>query len=736
MAPTSRSRRAHAFSGLAVADRWQPALEGVGEPARLEGDRVSAEFFGVLGVAPALGRAFEAADEAPGSPPVVIVTAGFATRAFGSARAALDRSLTLDGDAYRIAGILPAGFENVLSPTADVWAPLRYRRQAPFQSREWGHHLRMVGRLAAGVSADAAREETVAIGGSPSEAFPRPAWASLAHGLSVTPLQDSVTRGIRPALLAILAAVLALLVIACINVANLLLARGVSRRAELAMRAALGAGRGRLARQLLTESALLALLGGAAGLGAAAAGTRMLVALAPQELPRLDAVRLDAAAFVFALFVTALVGIGTGLVPALRGARAELRSARRSGARATGAEAQLLRRGLVVTQVALALVLLVGAGLLLTSVQRLLATAPGFDASRVITMRIVATARRFQSNDAALRFFEQALEAVRQVPGVQEAALTSQLPLSGDLDSYGADFESRERGDQSATGAALRYAVTPGWFRTMRIPLLEGRLLSPEDRPGAPEAVLISESFAKRLFGDRSPLGQRVRFGPEQGRAGRPADVVVGVVGDVKQTSLALGPPDAFYVAMGQWPWVDAVQALVVRTDRDPAGLVPAIEDAVWSVDPTPPLVRVATMRKLLAASEARRRFALTIFTTFALAALVLAALGLYGVMAGSVAERTGELGLRSALGAPPRGAVTLVLGQGLKLAGLGIGIGAGIAAAATRGLEALLYGVTPLDARTYLGVIALLVACSLVACCLPAWRAARVDPSAALRAE
>jgi putative ABC transport system permease protein len=344
---------------------------------------------------------------------------------------------------------------------------------------------------------------------------------------------------------------------------------------------------------------------------------------------------------------------------------------------------------------------------------------------------------RFRSDAEALRLFQSALDAVRSVPGVVDAAFTTQLPLSGDSDYYGVRFESATQRSPSNDGGSLRYVVTPDYFRTMGIPLLGGRLLDRRDRPGAPEAVVLSESFAKRRFGDRDPIGERLRIGPETLDPERPWDVVVGVVGDVKQSSLdALTPPDAFYVAMGQWTWVDLVQSLVVRTKGDSPALVPAVKQAIWSVDSTPAITRIATMEDLLAASEAQRRFALTVFAAFAATALVLAALGLYGVIAGSVAERTREIGLRCALGSSPANILALVLRQGMTLAAIGVLIGLAAAIAASRGLEALLYEVTSLDPITYLGVISLLGAVSTLACWLPAERAARVDPTIALRSE
>jgi putative ABC transport system permease protein len=727
--------RSRSFESLAVSDRWQPALVGGGESEQLLGEAVSAGYFGVLGVAPTLGRDFDESDDVFRGPRVAIVSDGLAKRRFGGAIAILNRTIWLDDADYTVIGVMPPGFENVLAPAADVWVPRQFRAEAPFESGEWGHHMRMIGRLAPGVSIEQARTELSAIGGSQVAEFPRPPWALFESGLSVESLQGSVTAGARPVLVAIMGAVLLLLVIACANVTNLLLARGVARRSELAVRATLGAGRTRLMRQLLTESLLLAMLGGAVALGIALAGIQGIVALAPAGLPRIDAVQLDARAFLFTLAVTTLVGLIVGLAPALRGARPNLRLDLHAGTRAALGSHHVLRRVLVVTEVALALVLLVGAGLLLRSVDRLLSTMPGFDAATLLTMQIVATGYRDESPDATLQYFQSVLEAVRAVPGVTDAALTTQLPLSGDFDEYGLAFESSSQTPNDSPGA-LRYVVTPAWFRTMGIPLLQGRLLDAQDRPGAPEAVLLSESLAKRWFGDRNPIGERLRIGPEIGQPDRPWDVVVGVVGDVKQASLALGPPDAFYVTMGQWMWVDAVQSIVIRTDGDPAALVPAVKQAIWSVDSAPPIARIATMEELVAASEAERRFALMVFGIFAVAALVMAGLGLYGVIAGSVAERTREIGLRSALGATPAQILSLVVRQGMTLAAVGVAIGLAGAAAATRGLTTLLYGVTSLDPLTYGGTIVLLAAVCVASCWLPARRAARLDPTIALRGE
>jgi putative ABC transport system permease protein len=369
----------------------------------------------------------------------------------------------------------------------------------------------------------------------------------------------------------------------------------------------------------------------------------------------------------------------------------------------------------------------------LHSLERLFSVAPGFDSSHLLTMQVQESGHRFDTDSARDRFFTQALEAVRQVPGVTEAAFTSQLPLSGDFESYGVQFEAYPN---DTSEAAFRYAVSPDYFETMHIPLRQGRLLNERDRAGAPGAVLISESFAKRKFPGQDPIGKRARLGPDIGHADKPWDTIVGIVGDVKQTSLAVSEPDAFYTTTTQFAWVDNVQSLVVRARGDAAALAPAIRAAIWSADKDQPIVRVATMDNLLATSEAERRFALVLFESFALVALVLAAIGIYGVLSGSVTERTREIGVRAALGASRGNILGLVLRQGMTLATIGVVIGVGGAMAASQALVTLLFGVSQLDPVTYLGVIALLLVVSGIACWVPAWRAAQVDPSITLRAE
>ncbi len=725
---TDRNR---VFDALAVLRPWQPTLTGAAAPDRWDGQRVSAGYFRVLGVSPLIGRDFLPGEDRAGGPRVTILSHALWTERFGGDRGIVGRPVTLDGTAFTVIGVMPAAFENVLSPQAQAWAPLQYDASLPsFDGREWGHNLRLAARLRRGVGIEKARRDLDRIARDRVPEFARPAWASLEKGLSVLPLKDIVTAPVKPALRAVVGAVILLLLIACANVTNLLLARGAGRRGELAVRAALGASRGRLVRQLLMESLVLAVVGGAIGMAVSQAGVRALVMLSPPELPRTGAIHLDGAVFAFALGLTAVVGIVVGLVPALRASRSDLQGGLQESSTRTMGGSRGMHASLVVGEVALALVLLVGAGLLLRSLERLFAVSPGFDSSRLLTMQVQVSgvglddAKRY-------RFLSRALEAVRNVPGVDSAAFTSQLPLSGDLDEYGVHPESGGSESPDGDGSALRYAVSQGYIETMQIPLRRGRVLDEHDTAAAPKAVLVSESFAKRVFPGQDPLGRRIQFGPD-----RSWDTIVGVVGEVKQTSLALNRADAVYVPSPQWTWIDSRVSLVVRARGDAAALASAVRRAVWSIDKDQPVVRVATMEALLAASAAERRFALILFEAFAIVALVLAAAGIYGVLSGSVAERTREMGVRAALGATRRDLLAMVLAEGMRLTGLGVAIGVLTAAFGTRALVGMLFDVSPLDPGTYVGVIALLVGVAILACAVPARRAARADPAGSLRSE
>lgn len=723
--------RSHSFDSLAVFDgiAWQPTMTGPTQPERFDGQSVSSTFFKVLGVSPVLGRDFGPADDQFHGPNVVIVSHRLWKQRLSGDPGVIGREIRLDDNPYTVIGVMPPGFDNLLSPSTEIWKPLQFDTShiTQFDGKEWGHHLRMLGRLRSGVRVEQAKRELDAIAHNAIPDFPRARWAALRLGFIVDSMQDQVTRAIKPALLGVLGAVMLVLLIASVNVTNLLLARGARRRGEFAMRAALGAGRRRMVRQLLTESLLLALLGGALGIVVANFGIWALVALSPPGLPHVNAIGLDAPVFAFAFGVTALMGAVIGLIPALDASRTDLVAGMQESSQRIAGGHQVALRALVVAEVALALVLLVSAGLLLRSLEHLFAITPGFDPSHLLTMEVQVSGHRYDRDAARHQFFKQALEAVRRIPGIESASESSLLPFSGDqYGIYGAQFEDRHAYDVS------RYVVSPGYFQTMRIPLRRGRLLNEHDTAGAQPVTLISESLAKREFGDADPIGKRVHVGPST----RPWYIVAGVVGNVKQASLAESQTDAAYITPTQSWFADDTVSMIARVNGDASALAPLIRNAIWSVDRDEAIVHVATMDSLLAKSAPERHFAMIVFEAFALAALMLQAIGMYGVLAGSVNERRREIGVRAAMGASRGDILALVVQQGMKLAAVGIVIGLVAAMAATKGLTSLLFGISRLDPMTYLGVIALLAGVSIIACWIPARRAARVDPAITLRAE
>ena len=663
--------RNHSFDALSLFAGWQPTVTTDGEPQELEGERVSWSYFRVLGVSPILGRDFQPSDDVLHGPSVVIISYALWQKRFRGDTAIVGKQIKLaepagtvfsSNDMYTVIGVAPRGFENVLSPSAELWAPL----QIDISKRwAWGHWPDMIGRLRLGATPTQAAQELTTLGDQVIQTQHPPNYDKEVK-YSVISLQDQLTRGVRSALLAVLGAVTLVLLIACVNVTNLLLARGSRRRGEFAMRTALGAGSARLTRQLLTESLLLALFGGVLGFVAAQFGVQAIIALSPPDLPRLSAIQIDRNVFFFALGITSIIGVLIGLIPALRASHSNPNIGLKEGSRQTVGSHQVTRRLLVVSEVAFALVLLVSAGLLLRSLERLFAVPPGFNPSHVLSMQIDEVGQRYDRikdaghqydpDQVRYQFWTEALAAVKRVPGVEEAAFINTLPLTDDgvLGQYGVEFEIDH--DPSKGEAAIRYAVTPGYFQTMGVSLKQGRFLEDSDRAGAPLAALISESFAKRRFGTVDPLGQRVHIGsPDHWYT------IVGVVGDVKQMSLALKQSDAVYTTIAQWQWVEATMSLVVRARGSAAALAPDLRKAIWSVDKDLPIERVETMDDLIAASAAERRFTLILFEAFGIVALALAAVGIYGVLSGSVTERTREIGIRLALGAPRANILSLI---------------------------------------------------------------------------
>jgi putative ABC transport system permease protein len=717
------------FEAIAVSGQWQPTLQGRGDAERLDGQRVTQGFFSVLGVRPALGRDFTVQENVRGNHRVTILSHGLWQRRFGADPAIIGKPATFDGIAYTVVGVLPKRFESLLSPTVQLWAPLGYEVSLPWACRTC-HHLNAIARLKPGVAPETAKRELDLISGRLVAEYPTQYGAA---GMFVIPLQARLTREIKPALLAVLGAVLLVLLISCANVSALLLGRALQREGEFAIRGALGAGRRRVVRQLLTESVLLSLLGGLAGLALAWWGVRGLAVLGPQNLPRLQAIGINGAVLGFTALLSLATGLAFGLVPALASARPDLFSVLRPGGRHSGQRSRrLARAALVAGEIAMALMLLVGAGLLLRSLEKLLAVDPGFDPEHLLTLEVQTTGSRYNEDAPVWTFFDRALEAVKAVPGVAAAGWTSQLPLGGNFDRWGVQIEGKFLANPEAAPSADRYSVSPEYVQAMRIPLRRGRLLTAQDDSTSPPVVLINETFAKTGWEGQDPLGKRVQLGG----ADKPWRTVVGIVGDVRHTGLDEQQAPQLYVPERQWQFADAAMVLALRTRGDPAALALAVQAAIHSVDATLPILHVAAMEEVLSGTAQPRRFAFVLFQVFALVALLLAAAGIYGVLSGSVAERTRELGIRAALGASRGGLLGLVLRQGLGLTAIGMGLGCLGALLLSRFLQQLLFGIEPQDPLTFASVVLVLGGVALLACWIPARRATSVSPLEALRGE
>lgn len=722
-------RETRTLGHVAALSYWTPTLRAADASERLTGQRVTRDYFATLGVRPALGRDFTVEEDHSATRTVVILSHGLWERRFGGDPAIVGRTITLSDRSYTVIGVMPRNFESLLAPQAQLWAPLGYELSDPQACRSC-QHLRMVGRLKDGVTLGAAAAELNGL----SEAMVRanPTDYS-APGMILVSLNDYLIRAVRPVLLATAAAVGLLLLIACVNVMNLFLGRAVKRTSEFAVRTALGAAAGPLVRQVLAEAVMLALAGAVLGIGLAYAAVAGLVRLAPPGVPRLDQVAVNLDVILFTFVVATLAGIAAGLAPAFAALRANLAELLRQGGRSIiGRGSRRVRTILVVAEVALALVLLAGAGLLVRSLGHLLAVDPGFKADGLVTLELEAAGSRYDSAVAINQLFATVAERVGALPGVASVGAVSQLPLSGDFDSYGIHLESRPNANPAEDPSAFRFAVTPGYLRTMEIPLIRGRELLASDDATAPPVVLINETMARRLYPGQDPLGQRVKFGGTDG----PWRTIVGVVGDVHHQSLEAGEEMEFYHTATQAPFPDSRLVLVVRATGDPGSLVPSIRQAIREIDPAVPIATVSTMTEYIRARAAIRLFARAIFQVFAAVALVLAALGLYGVLAGSVTERTREIGIRSALGAPRGSLLALVVRHALKLTVIGMAIGLGGALALTQLLHSLLFGVTPTDPATFAAVGLLLLLVALVAAGIPALRASRVDPAVVLREE
>ncbi|HEV8195978.1 MAG TPA: ABC transporter permease, partial [Gemmatimonadales bacterium] len=717
------------FEALAVNSQWQPTLQGGGDPERLNGQRVTKDFFSVFGVRPFLGRDFTAEENVRAQRFVVILSYGLWQRRFGGDPSIVGKPVVLNETQYLVVGVMPRSYENLISPTAELWAPLGYDLSLSYACRTC-HHLGEYGRLKPGVSPEAARKELDVISGRLVAQYPT---EYAAPGMLVTPLQELLTQNAKPALLAVLGAVGLVLLIACANVSSLLLGRAMQREGEFAIRGALGAKRGRVVRQLLTESVMLSLVGGAAGIALAWAGIRGLKAIAPPNLPRLGAIGIDAGVLGFTAGVSILTGLLFGLIPAFATARPDLFAALRPGGRHTGQRSKRTARAILVgAEVALAVMLLTGAGLLMRSLERMLSVDPGFDPKNLITMAVSTTGARYSDNESTWAFWDRTLEAVRAVPGVEMAAWTSQIPLGGNFDRYGVQIQGKLLAHPEEAPSADRFSVTPDYLQTMRIPLKRGRGFTAADVRNNPLVVLIDENLARIGWGGADPIGAKVQFGgPDQ-----PWRTVVGIVRTVQHTALDQDQAGQLYIPESQGQFADGGMDLAVRTRGDPAALAAQVRAAIKSVDPTQPILGVATMEQVLSSTAQQRRFTFVLFQIFAVVALLLAAAGIYGVLAGSVTERTREIGIRSALGAPRSGLLGMVVRQGLTLASIGLLVGTAGALGLTQFLRKMLFGIGARDPVTFAGVVVVLGAVAFAACLAPALRATRVSPLEALRGE
>jgi len=705
-------------------------LEGECEPQRVAAAASTANLFAVLGVAPRVGRAYSAAEETEGQDAVALISHGLWTRQFGADPAMVGRTIRLNGRERTVIGVMPRGFAFPTAET-DVWVPLALPDD--FRQARNSFALYAVGRLRPGVTLERAQAEMSAIAKRLETQYPT--LRDLGVNLVALP-EQIVGKSLRTALWIMLGAVGAVLLIGCANVANLLLSRAAVREREVGVRLALGASRGRLVRQLLTESVLLAAVGGALGVALAWAGLRLLIGLAPADVPRLDEVRIDGLVLAVTSAVALATGIVFGLVPALQASRPELAEALRDGRGGTASRrGHRLRRLLAAGQVALVVVLLTGAGLLIRSFVQLQQVRLGFRPDHLLTMQLSLPGAKYQTPQQRIAFFERVVERVRALPGVQGVGAISDVFLSKTPNSTNFTIEGRAPTPDQQNVEVPLDGVTPDYFRVMGIELKSGRTFTAQDGADAPRVVIVNENMARKFWPGEEAVGKRFRYGDGSGGAdGPPWMTIVGVVGDMRRTGYEA--PVRYETFLPYPQRAASRMTLVVRTRGEPTALAPAVRAEVRGVDADLPVYEVKSMDELLSAMVAQRRFSMALLGTFAGLALLLGVVGVYGVTSYLVAQRTREVGLRLALGAPPRALVAMVVRQGMVVAAAGIAVGIVGALLVTRLMSGLLYEVSPRDLGTLLGVAAVLALATFAANYVPARRAARVDPLVALRDE
>ncbi|HLY63583.1 MAG TPA: ABC transporter permease [Terriglobia bacterium] len=731
----------HTFSSIAISRTATFILTGMGEAERLKGDFVSASFFQTLGVKPIVGRDLTPQDDQFGAAPVALISASLWKSRFGRAKDVLGKMITLGDQGYTIVGVMPSSISLRTGSFeyGDIYAPIRVWRNPALHNRMAALGLHGIGRMKPGVTLAQARADLQSIAANLAAAYPD---ANRGTTANVLPMKQSMVGGVRPYLLLLLGAVGFVLLIACVNVANLLLARSTGRAREFAIRAALGAGRGRVVRQLLTESTLLAVAGGALGVLLAAWGTQGALGLLPSALPRADEIGLDGRVLVFAAVASLLVGILFGLVPALKTATPDLHPALKEGGRGTIGARHRVHAALVVAEMALALVLLVGAGLMIRTMASLWKVEPGFDGRNVLTFAVGFPPALRSASPAAVRAHLRQLDhQLESTPGVETASISwGSFPLSSEDDqTFWVDGQPKPKA-QSEMPSGLDYIVEPDYLKVMRIPLRRGRFFTAQDDEHSPMVVVVDDMLANKYFPNQNPIGQRLNIDDMKAE-------IIGVVGHVKQWGLDTDDANTlrsqFYLCFRQFPDEMMPRAaggvgLVVRTAGAPLGAVDSIRSTIREMNGEQVVYEIEPMDEIISDSLASRRFSMILLGTFAGLAMLLASVGIYGVNSYLVGQRTHEIGVRMALGAQRSEVLRLVIAQGARMALLGVGLGLVAALGLTRLMKSysLLYGVSSQDPLTFFAVSSLLMIVALAACCIPARRATKVDPMVALRYE
>jgi putative ABC transport system permease protein len=727
------------FEGMSMIDSWGGNLTGSDTPEHVDGAKVSVNLFSLLGVQPLLGADFTAAQAVPGDNRVVILSHKLWQRRFGGDPNVVGRQLQIDGEPYTVQAVMGPNFvfpkdvglaDYFSFARTEMWLPIALTEEQ--RANRGSHHLAVVGRLKSGATLAQAESQMATIARNVEQQNPR---QSKDWGTSVNLVHEQVVGASRKVILILLGAVGFVLLIACANVANLLLARSTSRQKEIAIRTALGAGRARIVRQLLTESILLSLIGGTLGVVLASWSVKLLLAFSSDRLPRVAEINIDNRVLFFTFAVSMATGVLFGLVPALQVSKPDLNESLKESGRSAmgGRRRQRARNLLVVSEVALSLVLLVGAGLLAKSFMRLQNVSAGFAPEHLLTIKVALPEEKYKDDALKAQFFKQVIERSGGLPGVEAAAAVSHLPLSGQEELDGLRIEGRtEAADAGAVQTADFRVITPDYFRAMQIPLLKGRFFNEQDRANTTYSVIIDESFGRRYFPGEDPLGKRID--EEGSRSHHDFATIVGVVGGIKHTDVKAAARPTMYVPAEQSPWES--MTLVIRSSGDPAALTSALRQEVRAIDVDQPLSEIATMEELFSKAVAPQRFNMLLVGLFAALALALATIGIYGVIAYSVTQRAQEMGVRLTLGASSRDILGLVIGQAMRTSLLGVGLGIIGALSLTRVMTSLLFEVSATDPLVFAGLSALLIAVALVASYIPARRATKVDPLVALRYE